>query len=129
LAAARTLVVATPMGAHARFAVTPDDTARVSGTVYAIAQVGDRTIIARSCTTVGGFPRTNVAAIRANGTVDPNFRRTPTASTTTSLGQRMGRRLLGGQFTRTSGESRTNLAAVDATRGGPVAGLDREHHT
>jgi len=118
-----TLVVATPMGAHASFAVTPDDTARVSGTVYAIAQVGDRTIIGGNFTTVGGLPRTNVAAIRANGTVDPNFRADTNGVVYGLAGSADGATVyIGGQFTEASGESRANLAAVNATTGVSVPG-------
>lgn len=61
--------------AHASVSTTSDQTARVNGTVYAIAQVGDLTIVGGEFTTVGGRPRSNVAAIRADGTVTPTSTR------------------------------------------------------
>src|SRR5215204_1968308 len=62
-----------PQAAYASVSATADDTARVNGTVFAVAQVGTRTIIGGEFTTVGGVTHNHVAAIRANGTVDPAF--------------------------------------------------------
>ena len=59
--------------AHASVSETSDPTPRVNGPVYAIAQVGDLTVIGGEFTMVGGKPRQNVAAIRADGTLDPTF--------------------------------------------------------
>ena len=70
------LAVAAP--ALASVADTPDDTAAINGEgVFALAKAGGgRTIVAGTFFAVGGEPRTNVAAILPDGTVDPSFRPT-----------------------------------------------------
>ena len=54
LAVPLSLLLMLPQAAYASVSATSDDTARVNGTVYAVAQVGTRTIIGGEFTTVGG---------------------------------------------------------------------------
>jgi hypothetical protein len=120
--AAVTAVVAAPSSAFAIVSTTPDDTPTVNGPVYAIVQVGDRTIIGGRFTKVGGQPRANLAAIRANGTLDPTF--TPAvvgevyalAASTDAT-----KVFVGGLFSSAGDAPRANLAAVDALTGSAVA--------
>ena len=100
----------------------PDATAQVGvGSVYAVAQVGDRTIIAGSFTRVGGKPRANVAAILPDGTVDPTFNPGTDGTVYAVAASADGSRIfLGGMFTMAGGAARANLAAVD-TAGVAVA--------
>jgi hypothetical protein len=114
---AASLVVGTPTSAVA-FGVVPDDTARVNGTVYAVAQVGTRTIIAGDFTTVGGQPRSHVAAIRADGRVDEGFRPDANGTVYALAGSSDGNTVfIGGLFSQAGGAARANLAAVDVNTG------------
>lgn len=94
----------------------------VAGVVYAIAQIGDRTYIGGDFTSVSGQPRSNLAAIRADGTLDPEW--TPEtdgvvyALAASSDGTKV---FLGGTFTAVNGEPR-RLAAVTPDTGDLVAG-------
>jgi uncharacterized membrane protein len=93
------------------------------GTVYAVAQVGDRTVIGGDFTAVGGVPRQHVAAILADGTLDqtwnPGADGTVYALAASADGSRI---FLGGTFTSAGGAARSRLAAVDATTGAAVPG-------
>lgn len=116
VAAAMSLVMAAPVAAQASVSATPTKTARVNGTVFAIAQVGDRTIIGGDFTAVGDEPRNHVAAIRADGTVDPTFNPNVDGIVYALAGAPDGSAIyLGGTFSQVGGSSRANLAAVDAT--------------
>ena len=118
--AALSLVLATPHAAHAAFGVVPDDTARVNGTVYAVAQVGAKTIIGGAFTTVGGVARNHVAAIRADGRVDPDFNPDVNGVVYALAGSADGGTVfIGGLFSTARGSARANLASVDATTGLP----------
>jgi ABC-type uncharacterized transport system permease subunit len=48
-------------------------TCEIAGVVYAMTQVGGRTYIGGQFHTVSGTPRSNVAAIRTDGTLDPTW--------------------------------------------------------
>ena len=116
VATALSLVVAAPGIAFAAYSSTPDNTARVNNTVLAIAQVGSRTIIGGNFTSVGGQPRNGVAAIRADGTVDPTFNPDVDGVVRAISASEDGSRIfLGGTFADVGGQPRANLAAVDAT--------------
>lgn len=118
LVATMSLVVAVPSAAFAGVGTAPDDTARVNGTVYAIAQVGDLTIIGGSFTTVGGQPRSNIAAIRPNGRLDPNFKPDVNGTVYAIAGSADASTVfIGGLFGSAGGAARANLAAVDAVSG------------
>lgn len=110
------LVLATPLLAQAGVSTTPDRTARVNGTVYAVAQVGNRTIIGGDFTEVGSQPRHHIAAIRADGTVDPTFRPEVDGVVHAVEGSADGTTIyLGGAFTSVDGRARANLAAVGSS--------------
>jgi hypothetical protein len=116
------LVLVLPQAAYASVSAVADDTARVNGTVFAVAQVGDRTIIGGDFTTVGGQPRNHVAAIRANGTVDPTFNPDVNGVVRAVAGSSDGSTIyIGGTFTTAGGAARSNLAAVDAVTGAAVS--------
>lgn len=88
------------------------------GTVYALAQVGNRTIIGGEFTTVGGLPRRNIAALLPDGSVDPTW--DPSADgivyalATDATGTRV---FVGGTFISIGGAPRQRLAALDAVTG------------
>jgi hypothetical protein len=110
------LVMAAPLAAHASVSATPDKTARVNGTVYAVAQVGNRTIIGGAFTEVGSQPRNHVAAIRADGTVDPTFIPDVDGIVYALAGNADGTAIyIGGTFSHVGGAPRANLAAVAAS--------------
>lgn len=118
VASATSLVLGVPTAAHAGVSAIPDDTARVNGTVYAVAQVGTRTIIGGAFTSVGSQPRNHVAAIRADGTVDPSFNPDVDGTVYALAGSADGNTVfIGGLFTRAGGAARGNLAAVAAGTG------------
>ena len=107
-----------PQAAFAGVNTVPATTAGVTGTVFAMTQVGDRTIIGGNFTAVGGVPRRNAAAILANGTVDPTFNPSPDGIVYAVAASGDGTRVfLGGVFASAGGAARANLAAVDATTG------------
>ena len=102
--------------------LTPEaGVAQVEGVVYAMVQLGTRTFIAGAFTAVGGQPRQNAAAIRADGTVDPTWNPAPdgTVRAITTDGTSI---FLGGAFLNAGGAARSRLAKVDATNGAVVAG-------
>jgi len=125
VAATSLLVLVAPQASQASLAGTPDVTAPVSGEVYAVAQVGNRTIIGGDFTAVGGVPRRNVAAIRADGSVDPTFDPSPDGTVQAVAGSADGSRIfIGGTFNNVLGAARQNLAAVDATSGAAIGTWD-----
>lgn len=94
----------------------------VTGVVYALTQLGDRTYIGGSFTSVSGQPRSNLAAIRGDGTLDPTW--TPStdgivyALAASSDGTKI---YAGGTFTTINGVSR-RLAALTPDTGALVSG-------
>lgn len=96
----------------------PENTAEVNGVVYASIQVGDRTIIGGRFTTAGGLPRSNVAAIRADGTVDPMWDPSVDGIVYAIAAADDGSKIfLGGGFTTVGGVAHGRLAAVDPASG------------
>ena len=119
--AAGAMVLGTANVASASVSTVPDSTATVTGTVYAIARIGNRTIIGGDFTAVGGVARRNAAAIRADGTVDPNFIPNPNGTVLAiAVSSQPTRVFLGGTFTRVGGVPRARLAAVKSTTGATV---------
>jgi hypothetical protein len=111
-------LVAAPTSAFASVSTTPDGTPTVNGPVYAVAQVGDLTVIGGRFTKVGGKPRLNVAGIRANGTLDPDFNPSVNGEVyALAASADAARVFIGGYFTTAGGAARANLAAVDAVSG------------
>lgn len=120
-AAAAALTMTASPTASASVTVSPEDTARVNGTVYAVAQVGDRTIIGGDFTTVGGRPRQHVAALRPNGTLDTSFVADTDGTVFALAGSQDGSTVyVGGAFSTVNGTARANLAAVAAAGGATV---------
>lgn len=116
LCAVLALVLVAPHAASASVSSAPDSTVQVNGKVFAIAQVGDRTIIAGQFTAAGGQARDNVAAILADGSLDQTFDPRSDGPVYALAGSADGSRIvLGGAFTQVDGAARANLAAVDAT--------------
>ena len=58
------VVVVAPGAASASVSSVPDVSVTVTGTVYAMVRIGNRTIIGGDFTAVGGVTRHNAAAIR-----------------------------------------------------------------
>lgn len=94
----------------------------LAGTVYAITQIADRTYIGGSFTSVSGQPRSNVAAIRADGTLDPDWTPETDGDVYALAASVDGSKIfLGGTFTQVNGQPR-RLAAVTPDTGELVAG-------
>jgi hypothetical protein len=95
-----------------------DGICRIVGVVYAIAQVGDRTYIGGSFTHVSGVPRSNVAAIRGDGTLDPDWNPSTDGVVYALAASSDGSKIfLGGGFTAVGGQAHARLAAVTADTG------------
>lgn len=123
LALSMGFVLVAPLAAEASVSPVSDATARVNGTVYAVAQVGARTIIGGDFTLVGGVPRRHLAAITATGKVDPTFVPEVDGIVRAVAGSADGSTVYaGGTFTQAGGQARANLAAVDATSGAALPG-------
>jgi len=117
------VVLAAPSAAFASVAPTPDSTVHASGTVYALAQVGGRTIIGGSFTSAGGRARQNIAAINADGTIDTTFKPAVDGTVYALAASADGTRIyVGGTFANAGGAPHANLAALNATTGAPIAG-------
>src|SRR3954468_20315706 len=96
--------------ASASVSTVPDSTAAVTGTIYAMARIGNRTIIGGDFTAVGGVARRNAAAIRADGTVDPSFAPNPNGTVLAiAVSAQPTRVFLGGTFTKVGGVPRARL--------------------
>ncbi len=95
----------------------------VVGVVYAMTQVGDLTYIGGSFTSVGGVARSNVAAIRADGSLDPGWNPSTNGTVYALAASADGSKVyLGGGFTTVGGEVRGRLAAVTTDTGQLVSG-------
>jgi len=117
-AVALSVTLALPQAAFASVSSAPDVTAQAAGTVYALAQVGDRTFVGGSFTRFGGRVRANVAAVLPDGTVDPGFNPGTDGTVYAVAASTDGSVIfLGGAFTTAGGAARANLAAVDAVTG------------
>lgn len=99
------------------------DIADVDGIVYASVQVADRTIIGGEFTTAGGLPRQNVAAILADGTVDPTWDPSVEGVVYAVAASDDGTKIfLGGGFTTVGGVAHGRIAAVDSVGGALISG-------
>ena len=102
---------------------TTGTTCEVVGVVYAITQIGSRTYIGGRFTTVAGAPRANVAAIRADGTLDPTWNPSTDGIVYALAASSDGSKVfLGGTFGTVGGTARGRLAAVTAATGALVPG-------
>ena len=106
--------------------------ARAASTVHAVATSGTNSQIfaGGEFTSVNGVPRINVAALDANGVLDPNFvadtdtRDTNPNVEVDALAIDGGQLYLGGNFLRVNGVSEVRLARVDAATGA----VDKSFH-
>ena len=137
LAAVMVALVAGAPPASASPAAVPDATAKVDcvttdpttgactvpGVVYAVAQIGSTTYIGGAFESVAGVPRKNVAAIRADGTLDmvwnPGADAVVYALAASSDASKV---FVGGGFTTIGGQPRSRLAAVTPDTGALVSG-------
>ena len=72
----------------------------VDGNVYAVALQGDgKILVAGQFSIVGGVPRSNLARVNPDGSVDPSFNPAPNGPVRALLLQRDGRIVIGGDFT------------------------------
>jgi hypothetical protein len=93
------------------------DYAQVVGWVYAAVSDGAGGFyIGGKFSRVGGAPRTNLAHILADGSVDSGWA-PGTNGAVYALAVDGGKVYLGGAFSTVNGEARKNIAAVDATNG------------
>ncbi|MCR1784735.1 hypothetical protein KVF89_19485 [Nocardioides carbamazepini] len=94
----------------------------VVGVVYAIAQIGDTTYLGGAFTAVNGVPRANLAAVRADGSLDPSWAPTTDGIVYALAASADGSKVyVGGGFATINGQPR-RLAAVTADTGALVAG-------
>jgi Domain of unknown function (DUF5122) beta-propeller len=95
----------------------------VAGVVYALTQVGGMTYIGGSFASVSGVPRQNVAAIRADGSLDPTWNPTTDGVVYALAASSDGSKIfLGGGFTTVGGQAHGRLAAVTSDTGQLVSG-------
>jgi uncharacterized membrane protein len=105
---------ATP--AQAAVSQTHTSTAQTNGEVYAVAQVGDLTVIGGAFTAVGGLARQHIAALRPDGSVDPTFNPGANGVVRALDGSTDATRIfVGGEFSEIGGVARSSLAALDTT--------------
>jgi hypothetical protein len=131
LAAVGTMVAVAPAALASPSAV-PEATAKVDcvtvdpatgtcdvpGVVYAITQVGSTTYIGGSFTSVSGVPRANVAAIRADGSLDPTWNPATNGIVYALAASSDGSEIfLGGGFTTIGGQTHGRLGAVTSDTG------------
>jgi len=96
---------------------------QVVGVVYAITQVGGTTYIGGSFKSVSGVARANVAAIRADGTLDPTWNPATNGVVYALAPSSDGSKIfVGGSFTTVGGQARGRLAAVTPDTGQLVSG-------
>ncbi len=90
---------------------------------YAITQVGGTTYIGGSFKSVSGVARSNVAAIRADGTLDPTWNPSTDGVVYALAPSSDGSKIFfGGSFTTVGGQARGRLAAVTPDTGLLVGG-------
>jgi uncharacterized delta-60 repeat protein len=88
----------------------------VAGTVFSsVAQPDGKTIIAGGFSSVLGQPRSNVARLNADGTLDAGFNPNVNSLVFCVVVQADGGILLGGSFTSVGGTPRNYIARVNAT--------------
>lgn len=89
----------------------------VLGVVYAITQIGDTTYIGGAFAAVNGVPRANLAAVRADGSLDPTWTPSTDGTVYALAASADGTKVyVGGTFATINGQAR-RLAAVTADTG------------
>jgi len=90
----------------------------LAGTVYAIAHIGTTTYVGGNFKSVSGVPRSNVAAIRADGSLDPSWNpSTDGVVYALAVSADRSKIFLGGAFLTVGTDARRGLAAVDPVLG------------
>jgi hypothetical protein len=132
VATAGALLLTSGQAAHASPSATPLPTDKVDcvaydatgtkcevlGVVYAMTQVEGLTYIGGSFTSVSGVPRSNVAAIRADGSLDPTWNPSTNGVVYAMAASSDGSKIfLGGGFTTVGGAAWSRLAAVTPDTG------------
>ena len=98
-------------------------TCTLQGSVYAMTQVGGRTYVGGSFNSVSGVARSNVAAIGADGALDPTWNPTTDGVVYALAASSDGSKIfIGGGFTTVGGQARSRLAAVTPDTGQLVSG-------
>jgi len=93
----------------------------VPGVVYAITQIGGLTYIGGMFNSVDGTPRANVAAIRADGSLDPTWNPSTDGIVYALAAASDGSKVfLGGIFTTVGGTAHARIAAVTPGTGALV---------
>lgn len=93
----------------------------VTGVVYAITQIGDLTYIGGAFAAVNGIPRANLAAVRADGSLDPSWTPSTDGTVYALAASADGTKVyVGGAFATINGQAR-RLAALTADTGTTVA--------
>jgi hypothetical protein len=136
LIASCAMVLMTAPAATASPSSVPQNTAKVdclvfdetgkctqAGVVYAITQIGNLTYIGGNFKSIGGVPRSNLAAIRADGTLDPTWNPNANGIVYALAAAADGSKVfLGGGFTTIGGATKGRLAAVTPDTGALVSG-------
>ena len=87
----------------------------IAGQVYALAvQADGKILVGGSFTALGGQPRTNLARLDPDGTLDPGFDPRAGGQVNALVVQEDGRVLVGGSFSQVAGRLRDNLARLHA---------------
>ncbi|TDO50087.1 hypothetical protein EV643_105318 [Kribbella sp. VKM Ac-2527] len=91
---------------------------RAEATVTTVALSGGAVMVGGNFSMLNGYPRTNAAAIRGDGSVDPSWNPSPNNTVYAVAATADGTRVfLGGTFTSVGPSARTYIAAVDAVTG------------
>ncbi len=93
------------------FTVLPE----ANGAVAAIAEVADGWIVGGNFTSLGGQPRSRLAKVLFNGSLDPGFAPGANGEVTSLLVKSAGEIFVGGRFTTLGGETRSGLAKVNGS--------------
>jgi hypothetical protein len=102
----------------------------ILGVVYAITQIGARTYIGGAFTSVDGTPRSNVAAILADGSLDPVWNPSTDGIVYALAAASDGSKVfLGGTFTTVGGSAHARIAAVTPDTGSLVPGWNTSANT
>lgn len=102
----------------------------IVGVVYAIAQIGARTYIGGAFTSVDGTPRSNVAAILDDGSLDPIWNPSTDGIVYALAAASDGSKVfLGGTFTTVGGSAHARIAAVTPDTGSLVPGWNTSANT
>ncbi|ANB19261.1 delta-60 repeat domain-containing protein [Dokdonella koreensis] len=94
----------------------PDLHLVVNGSVQALLRLPDGSLVfGGTFTSVNGQPRANLAKLRPDGTLDPDWNPAPDREVYALAADTAGNVYVGGWFYAIGGQSRTNLAKVSAT--------------